>query len=69
MKPSLQSRLSNIPTILFAISLSHFSILCYHLQETIDLLPVTTEEFALSRLLYKWNQICTPFLSGFFHSE
>lgn len=74
MKPSLQQREWTYP-LPPQVSLYHLVInptLMFRsscLQATTDLLSVTINYFACSRIFYKWNHILSTLLFGFFHSE
>ena len=53
-------KIVNIPTILLVFLLT---FVIPHPQATPDLLSVTLDEFASSRILYKWNDACVSYLS------
>ena len=53
-------KIVNIPTILLVFLLTFVIPLP---QATPDLLSVTLDEFASSRILYKWNDACVSYLS------
>lgn len=53
-------KIVNIPTILLVFLLT---FVIPHPQATPDLLSVTLDEFASSRILYKWDDACVSYLS------